>query len=450
MSHRIKFHRGQYIFKTLLIGILFTVSQNLYLSLMLSPHHSKELSSIPTQVHCKIIGFLEAIFDIKRKKNQTFIFTCLSLIWGYFTKWMKKPVKNTPKCISHSSHDDLTNSLRMNLIGLIQFPAFKESLFPLFGTIPPQIYIHYEESGSRVVTCSFPLELNNKCEVFYTWYTTFCGIEPIVVLWLKTFQDCDWILLSLNLKLDRVLKGIKRMDNRLMKPNMLTGIVLASKVILVSLFYYKYWISSEYIGFYPSFLPLYKLLFFIFTFLLWSIFFLSSHWNCWKCDCLLLDLLFLFFNLFTHLSQTPFMLYQLNNLFTTTTQPLVSSSFNLFPRRVKGIISSSYPSPQSTIKISSGTTPISLLDWEIHRVQNPPGFLIFSHNLASHMHIAYNFPSILFIIPLFITFYEPPIFIHFSSSVSFYFFPLIWVREHSIPPNLHLGWKMPNLHLCWQ
>ncbi|KNZ51164.1 hypothetical protein VP01_4062g1 [Puccinia sorghi] len=60
----------------------------------------------------------------------------------------------------------------------------------------------------------------------------------------------------------------------------------------------------------------------------------------------------------------------------------------------------------------TGTTPITLTDWEIHGFQPPLGFLIFSQIHTLCMHIAYNFPPILFIFLL----------IHYLLCTS-YFYP---------------------------
>ncbi|KNZ45647.1 hypothetical protein VP01_794g1 [Puccinia sorghi] len=93
---------------------------------------------------------------------------------------------------------------------------------------------------------------------------------------------------------------------------------------------------------------------------------------------------------------------------------------------------------------------LNLMDWEIHGFQPLFGFLIFPDFFPSICILHTIFHPFLFIFSFFIISYAPPIFIHFASYISFYFVPL-WVREHSITPNLRLGWKIPpNLHLGWQ
>jgi len=89
----------------------------------------------------------------------------------------------------------------------------------------------------------------------------------------------------------------------------------------------------------------------------------------------------------------------------------------------------------------TGAIPISLLDGKIHGLQPLTGFLIFFTRLLLSICILHIiFHPFLFNFFVFIIFYAPPISIHFASSISFYFVPL-WVREHSIPPNLCLDWK---------
>ncbi|KNZ47269.1 hypothetical protein VP01_655g6 [Puccinia sorghi] len=123
------------------------------LELLMSAHTRSEFNSHST--HCKAMEFwyIVVLFNIHRKKKGIFKHFSNSVLFhkmheriqGFITwkdqflgiQCASKPVKTTLKYSLHSSHG---HDLSISSMGTKR-EIFKESLFPLFGTIPPQLLL---------------------------------------------------------------------------------------------------------------------------------------------------------------------------------------------------------------------------------------------------------------------------------------------------------------------